>query len=86
MVQLEVLHMPLNVNELQKEALRLDPRERALLAEHLISSLDAGEDPDADRLWIEEAERRYIKYKQDGVVGKLAEMVLSEAQAKLRGN
>jgi len=76
--------MPLKVHELEKEALRLDPRERALLAEHLISSLDADEDPDVERLWIEEAERRYKEYKQGGVKGKPAEMVLREARAKFK--
>ena len=76
--------MPLKVNELEKEALRLDPRERALLAEHLISSLDADEDPDVERLWIEEAERRYKEYKQGGVKGKPAETVMKEARAKFK--
>ena len=76
--------MSLKVNELEKEALRLDPRERALLAEHLISSLDVDDDPEAERLWIEEAERRYREYKQGGVKGKPAEMVLREALAKFK--
>ncbi len=76
--------MPLKVKEIEREALRLDPHERALLAEHLIGSLDAEEDPEAERLWIEEAERRYKEYKAGGVKAKPAETVLREARAKYK--
>ncbi len=76
--------MPLKVKEIEREALRLDPHERALLAEHLIDSLDAEEDPEAERLWIEEAERRYKEYKAGGVNAKPAETVLREARAKYK--
>jgi putative addiction module component (TIGR02574 family) len=72
------------VNEIEKAALRLEPRERALLAEHLIGSLDTDEDPEAKRLWIEEAERRYKEYKEGRVKAKPSEMVLREAQAKFK--
>ena len=76
--------MSLKVKEIEKEALRLDPRERALLAEHLIGSLDVEEDPEAERLWIEEAERRYKEYKAGKVKAKPAETVLREARAKYK--
>lgn len=76
--------MSLKVKEIEKEALRLDTRERALLAEHLISSLDTEEDPEAERLWIEEAERRYKEYKEGRVKAKPADMVLKEARAKFK--
>ena len=76
--------MSLKVKEIEKEALRLNPHERALLAEHLIGSLDVEEDPEAERLWIEEAERRYKEYKTGGVKAKPAEAVLREARAKYK--
>ena len=76
--------MPSKVKELEKEALRLGPHERAILAEHLINSLDAVEDPDAERLWIEEAEHRYKAYKEGRVKAKPAEMVFREARAKYK--
>jgi len=75
--------MPLNVKEIE-EALRLDPRERALLAEHLINSLDENDDPEAERLWIEEAERRYKEYKECSIKAKTAEMVMREARNKFK--
>ena len=54
-------------------AMALSPNERAMLAEHLIESLDAEAQLDAedqeriDRLWAEEAERR-DKEIEDGIV------------------
>ncbi len=71
------------VKEIEKEALRLSSRERALLAEHLISSLDEQVDPEAERLWVEEAERRYREYKEGKVKAKSAKAVFKEARSKL---
>jgi putative addiction module component (TIGR02574 family) len=39
-------------------ALTLPPGLRAMLAEHLLKSLDASSQVEVDRLWAEEAERR----------------------------
>ncbi len=75
--------MPSKIKEIEEEALRLPSYERAQLAEHLIISLDDVEDPEAERLWIEEAERRYQEYKQGKVKAKSAEMVFKEARSKL---
>ena len=54
-------------------AMALSTNERAMLAEHLIGSLDAEDELEAedqeriDRLWAEEAERR-LKEIEDGLV------------------
>ncbi|MBI5233215.1 MAG: addiction module protein [Deltaproteobacteria bacterium] len=71
------------IKEIEEEALRLPSHERALLAEHLIYSLDEEEDLNADRLWIEEAQRRYQEYKQGKVKAISAELVFKEARSKL---
>jgi len=68
--------MALKLKEIEKTALRLSSHERAQLAEHLIHSLDEEEDPEAEKLWIEEAERRYREYKEGKVKGKPAELGL----------
>ena len=67
-----------------KEALRLSSHERALLAEHLIGSLETDTDPDAERHWIEEAERRYAEYKAGRVKAIAADQVFRDARAKLK--
>jgi putative addiction module component (TIGR02574 family) len=71
------------IKEIEEEALRLPSRERARLAEHLISSLDEEEDPEAEKLWIEEAERRYREYKEGKVKAKPSDLVFKEARSQL---
>jgi len=44
--------------ELESKALKLSRRERARLAQRLISSLDQEVDVHAEKLWLQEAERR----------------------------
>ncbi|MDZ4383543.1 MAG: addiction module protein [Thermodesulfovibrionia bacterium] len=75
--------MPSKIKDIEKEAFRLPSHERAQLAEHLIGSLDEEEDPEAERLWIEEAERRYREYKKGRVKVKPAKAVFKEIRTKL---
>ena len=72
--------MSLKVKEIEEEALRLPSHERAQLAERLIHSLDE-EDPEAEKLWVEEAERRYQAYKEGKVKTKSADLVFKEARS-----
>jgi putative addiction module component (TIGR02574 family) len=76
--------MPMKVQEIEKEALQLSSHERALLAEHLIGSLETETDPEAERSWIEEAERRYQDYKSGKVKTISAEQVFKDARMKLK--
>ena len=75
--------MPMKVKELEEEALRLSSHERALLVEHLIGSLEPDDDPDAERSWIEEAERRYQDFKAGRVKTIPADQVFKNARTKL---
>lgn len=76
--------MASKLKEIEENALQLSPQDRAKLAEHLIHSLDELEDAEAERLWIEEAERRYKEYKEGKVEGIPAELVFKEARLKLK--
>ncbi len=76
--------MPMKVKEIEQEALRLSSHERALLVEHLIGSLEPEDDPEAERSWIEEAERRYQDYKAGKVKTIPAEQVFKDARMKLK--
>ena len=53
--------------EIMSAALALPPGARAMLAEHLMESLDAEDQERIDALWAEEAERR-DKEIEDGLV------------------
>ena len=73
-----------DLKECEAQALGLPLEERALLAERLLASLDEPADPDSERLWLEEAERRYRAYKDGSLSARPAEDVLRDARAGLR--
>ncbi|MGH7898225.1 MAG: addiction module protein [Candidatus Binatia bacterium] len=72
------------MRDLEAKALNLPAKERARLAERLISSLDAESDADAERLWLEEAERRLDELESGKVAGIPAEEVFKKARSTLR--
>jgi len=49
----------MTIEELEAEALKLNPNLRARLAEKLLHSLEALSDAENERLWAEEALRRH---------------------------
>lgn len=70
--------------ELESRALKLPRRERARLAQRLITSLDSEVDVDVDKLWLQEAERRLRDLKSGKVAGIPAERVIRKARSTLR--
>ena len=70
--------------EVESRALRLPRKERARLAQRLISSLDQEVSPDVDKLWLREAERRLHELKSGNVPGIPAEKVVRKARSTLR--
>lgn len=72
------------VSELESRVLKLSRKDRARLAQRLISSLDEGADANAEKLWLEEAERRLAELKSGKVVGSPAEKVVKKARSSLR--
>ena len=75
--------MSKSVARLEEEARDLPTQDRALLAQHLIASIDPGEDVDAEVAWLEEAERRYQSYRQGKLTAKPADQVFREAKSQL---
>jgi putative addiction module component (TIGR02574 family) len=62
----------MGTEELVVLALKLDPAERFDLVDQVLHSLDKP-DPEIDRLWLEEAERRLAAYRAGKVQGIPAE-------------
>lgn len=58
--------------EIVELAMQLEPAERFEVAEELLRSVEQV-DPEIDRLWIEEAERRLAAYRAGKVKGIPAE-------------
>ena len=74
----------MNIEEIGAEALKLDPKARARLAEKLLESLEALSDQDNERLWAEEAERRDADWDSTPGTARVAADVLRDARAKLK--
>ena len=72
----------MNLAELEAEALKLDPADRALLAEKLLESLETFSDEENQRIWIEEAERRAADLDANPSAGRPAEDVLRDLRAR----
>ncbi len=58
----------MSTKELLDEALKLKPKERALLVESLIKSLDQP-DKKLDEIWVEESEKRLKAYREGKLEG-----------------
>ena len=71
-------------SKVEAKALQLPPEERARLAQRLIASLDPVADPDAEELWIREAERRLDDLESGAVEPVAAQSVIEKARSSLR--
>ena len=70
--------------EIEAEALKLDPKARARLAEKLLESLEDLSESENARLWADEAERRDAEWNARTGTGRSASAVLRAARAKLK--
>ena len=71
------------LKECETVALKLAATERAVLAQHLITSLDTLDDAENEDLWLKEADRRYQAYKQGKISARPAEEAIRDAQARI---
>jgi Putative addiction module component len=74
----------MSVDDIEAQALQLDPKDRARLAEKVLASLEALSEEENDRLWAEEAERRDADWESAAGTSRPAADVLRDARAKLR--
>jgi len=71
-------------DDLTKRIRALPVRERVELVRVLIDDLDPGKDPDVEKLWLEEAERRYAQYLRGEVEAISGDEVMAEARKRLK--
>ncbi len=74
----------MGIDEIEAETLKLDPKERARLAEKPLESLEVLSDEENARLWAEEAERRDQEWDAAAGSGRPASEVLRAARAELK--
>lgn len=78
--------MAASIDRLESELLSLSSSDRARLAESLIASLDEPSELDpaaVEQAWIEEAERRYQRYKAGEEPAHPADEVLARVRTIL---
>jgi putative addiction module component (TIGR02574 family) len=76
--------MGTRVKNLETEALRLSQDDRAELARVLLLSLDETEAEATERVWAEEAERRYLELENGAVSAIPSDEVTKEARTRLK--
>lgn len=74
----------MSIDEVEAEALKLDPQDRARLAKKLLESLETLTDEENERLWAEEADRRDTDWDTAPGSARPAADVLRDARAKLK--
>ena len=72
----------MTIDELKREALRLDPSSRAGLARDILHSLDDLSQTEVERLWLEEAVRR----DEEMASGRVQPIPMDEVFAELRAS
>jgi putative addiction module component (TIGR02574 family) len=71
-------------DDIEKQARSLPPEEKATLARVLIEDLDTSADKNVERLWIEEAQRRYASYLKGDLEALPGEEVMARARSRLK--
>jgi hypothetical protein len=73
----------MEIDDLEAEALRLDPKSRARLAGRLLESLDDLSPEENTRTWAEEAQRRAAALDSGLLPARSADAVVGDARARL---
>ena len=75
--------MAKTVEEIEREIRSLSDDERIHLLRDLVADLDGGRDPEVEKAWLEEAQRRYEELRSGIVEGIPAEEVFKGARDRL---
>jgi len=73
----------MTLTDVEVEALKLNPGDRADLAQKLLDSLEDLSEKEIEELWIKEAIRRAKELESGEVVGIPAEEVFAEIRARI---
>ncbi len=74
----------MTIEELEAQALKLDPKARARLAGKLLKSLEDLSEEENAQLWAEQAERRDADLDAHPASGRPADEVLRDARSRLK--
>lgn len=71
------------LEKFKQKAKRLPLQDRATLISHLIDSLDSLDENECERLWLQEASRRFQQYQDGKISSRPTDEVFLSAHAKL---
>ena len=71
------------LRDIEEDIRKLDPDEQTELLRHLIAELDGTADPDVDKAWLSEAQRRYRELQENAVDPIPAEEVFRKLRSRL---
>ena len=74
----------MSIEEIEAEALRLDPKQRARLAGKLLESLEQLSEAENEHIWAEEAARRDADWDSKTGTSRSSAEVLRAARSKLK--
>ena len=74
----------MRIEDVEAEALKLDPKSRARLAGKLLERLEDLSEEENTRLWAEEAQRRDAEMDANPNAGRPADEVFRDARTKLK--
>jgi hypothetical protein len=83
-LELESPIMSRNLEEIASEALEMSVESRAALAKRLLDSLDDLAPQEYERMWVEEAARRYQQLKDGTARSFASEEVFAKLDARQR--
>ena len=76
--------MPIkDIASFESDALTLPATQRAILARHLLASLDNLEEKEIEQMWLDEADRRYQSYNEGSLSARDAFKAIAEARKRL---
>ncbi len=76
--------MPTELEKYEQQAKHLSLQEQALLIKHLIEGLDELDEQDLERLWIQEASRRFQEFKSGNIQARPSKDVFCDARSRLQ--
>ena len=72
----------MQIQEIENEVLKLSPHDRAIIAEHILESLETKED--YAESWLEEAKKRYSMFCEGKLTAIPAEQAFEKAFASIK--
>ncbi len=72
------------LDDLERQARALTPREKATLARILIEELDPALDAEVEQVWIAEAQRRYAAFRNGEIEALPGDEVMAKARRRLQ--